>query len=118
MAVDLLTYANREKVARALTDRGYSVSRNTVNRWARGDEMPNIAAKMIVGLFGVETEPAAPEVPERLERIEMLLRAIASVAGVDLDRVERMHAELLAARPQQQHGAAHRTRSGTIPADE
>lgn len=52
MAVSLLAYANREAVAKALTERGYSVTRNTVNRWARGSEMPDIAARMIAELFG------------------------------------------------------------------
>lgn len=51
MAASLLTYANRQKVAEALTARGYPVSRMTVNRWARGSEMPGIAATMILELF-------------------------------------------------------------------
>lgn len=67
MAVSLLQYANREAVAKALTAQGYSVSRNTVNRWARGAEMPTIAARMIGELFGHhEHEEAAPHWAERL----------------------------------------------------
>ena len=52
MAVSLLTYANRAKVAEALTEQGYEVSRMTVNRWAAGSEMPAVAARMIAELFG------------------------------------------------------------------
>jgi len=52
MTVELLAYANRQKIAEALTERGYSVTRMTVNRWAKGGEMPAIAARMILALFG------------------------------------------------------------------
>jgi hypothetical protein len=51
MAASLLKYANREAVARALTERGYPVSRATVNRWAGGKEMPEIAGQLIAELF-------------------------------------------------------------------
>jgi DNA-binding XRE family transcriptional regulator len=93
MAVELLTYANREKVAQALTAQGYEVTRQTVNRWARGDEMPTVAAQMIARLFG-HTEEAAPGVPERLNKIDMYLRAIATAAGVpiaELEKIEESH---------------------------
>lgn len=93
MAVELLTYANREKVAQALTAQGYEVTRQTVNRWARGDEMPAVAAQMIARLFG-HNEEAAPGVPERLNKIDMYLRAIATAAGVpiaELEKIEESH---------------------------
>jgi hypothetical protein len=60
MAASLLQYANREAVAQALTARGYTVSRATVNRWARGKEMPEIAGRMIAELFGHQTQETAP----------------------------------------------------------
>lgn len=47
----LLAYANRAAVAAALSERGYEVSRVTVNRWAAGREMPGIAQRMILELF-------------------------------------------------------------------
>lgn len=59
MAVSLLRYANRAKVARALTDRGYKVTRMTVNRWAAGAIPPVIAARMIAELFA-DAEEAPP----------------------------------------------------------
>lgn len=71
MAVAVLTYANRAAVARALTERGYTVSKMQVNRWAGGAEMPPIAARMILELFlhGPEMpkEAAPPEWAERLQ---------------------------------------------------
>jgi len=62
MVISLLRYANREAVAQALTERGYVVSRATVNRWARGKETPEIAARMVAQLFGHEpdTQKSAP----------------------------------------------------------
>jgi hypothetical protein len=69
MTVELLRYANREAVAQALTESGYSVTRQTVNRWARGDEMPGIAQRMILVLFGHEPDAhreAAPRWAGRL----------------------------------------------------
>lgn len=83
MAVSLLRYANREKVAQALTQQGYSVTRMTVNRWARGSEMPPIAAHMISDLFGHQgmTKAAAPD----WERLQRTVDAIAEKLGVSLD---------------------------------
>jgi thioesterase domain-containing protein len=70
MAVALLAYANRAKVAEALTAQGYPVTRVTVNRWANGADMPEIAARMILELFGhtpeTTKEAAPPEWAERL----------------------------------------------------
>jgi hypothetical protein len=72
MAVAVLTYANRAAVARALTERGYSVSKMQVNRWAGGAEMPTIAARMILELFlhgpDMPKEPLQPEWVERLQQ--------------------------------------------------
>ena len=56
MTVELLRYANRAKVAEALTAQGYDVTRMTVNRWAAGGEMPGIAQRMILSLFGHNEE--------------------------------------------------------------
>jgi hypothetical protein len=64
MAVELLAYANRQKVADALTEHGYAVTRMTVNRWARGSEMPEIAARMILDLFGHTPETRKQPPPE------------------------------------------------------
>lgn len=68
MTVDLLRLANREAVARALTAGGYSVTRQTVNRWARGDEMPGIAQRMILALFGHASD--TPKEPLQSERLD------------------------------------------------
>jgi hypothetical protein len=101
MTTQLLRYANRAAIAEALTAEGYSVSRVTVNRWARGAEMPEIARRMILALFGHEqTETPRPLWAEGLEeRIEARLTA----SGPLPDRV----AERIAARlelPQQPGG--------------
>ena len=108
MTTELLTYANRAKVAEALTAQGYEVTRMTVNRWARGGEMPRIAERMILALFG--HEPDAPDRPrlvdlvaQRLEGIEGLLGALAVRAGVPMQEIEAMHQrvlELERSRPQ------------------
>jgi len=69
MATSILTYANRAKVAEALTAEGYPVTRMTVNRWAAGAEMPGIAARMVLKLFGHDPdikETAPPVWAERL----------------------------------------------------
>lgn len=106
MAVSLLRYANREAVAQALTEQGYSVTRQTVNRWARGDEMPSIAARMVASLFG-HAEPFVTEPPwaRRLLAGQALLLQRAGVSRdefeAELDRLvetaadelERMHAQ-------------------------
>lgn len=60
MTVEVLRYANRAKVAEALTSQGYEVTRATVNRWARGDEVPRIAQRMILSLFGHDPEQRRP----------------------------------------------------------
>jgi hypothetical protein len=70
MTVELLRLANQSEVARALTTQGYQVSRMTVNRWARGAEIPEVAERMILELFGhtpeTTKEAAPPEWAERL----------------------------------------------------
>jgi hypothetical protein len=79
MAVALLAYANRARVAEALTAQGYPVTRVTVNRWANGADMPEIAARMILELFGhtpETTKEAAP--PEWAERLFEKLDAMAA----------------------------------------
>ena len=85
MTVELLAYANRQKVAEALTDRGYSVTRMTVNRWARGGEMPGIAARMILELFR-HTETPLPQVEERLESIEAKVDSVLARQDTILER--------------------------------
>jgi len=92
MAASLLRYANREKVAQALTIGGYRVSRATVNRWARGDEMPEIAARMIAELFGHQHNKEAPpptwatglveDVPTTKAGVEQLLIEVAALRAV------------------------------------
>ena len=88
MAVSLLRYANREKVAQALTEQGYSVTRMTVNRWAKGAEMPEIAARMIAALYGLGEPKEAP----RPEWAEELLEEIAAIR-----KSQQTAADLLAA---------------------
>jgi DNA-binding XRE family transcriptional regulator len=86
MAASLLKYANREAVAQALTERGYSVSRATVNRWARGKEMPDIAARMIAELFQhPTTETAPPEWARRLAQ-DTALSVIEALAPPEVQR--------------------------------
>jgi hypothetical protein len=81
MAVSLLRYANREKVAQALTEQGYSVTRMTVNRWAKGAEMPEVAARMIAELFSHTDNKEAPR-PEWAEELMSTVDAIADKVGV------------------------------------
>lgn len=64
MAVALLKYANRAKIADALTEQGYPVTRMTVNRWASGTEMPGIARRMVMALFGHEPDTTKAPPPE------------------------------------------------------
>ena len=85
MTVELLAYANRQKVAEALTERGYSVTRMTVNRWAKGGEMPAIATRMILALFGHDpdtTKAAAPEWAAALAR-DTAAQVIEALAPAD-----------------------------------
>jgi hypothetical protein len=70
MAIEFLSYANRAKVAEALTQRGYEVTRMTVNRWARGGEMPEIAARMIAQLFGHRSDTTKEPPPDWARAME------------------------------------------------
>jgi hypothetical protein len=92
-------------------------SLRTVSRWTASGRAPGWVEQAVRQELGIE-KGAAPDLPERLERIEIVLRAIASVSGVDLDRVEQMRAELHGAPPQRRRGAARQTSSGKIPGDE
>jgi hypothetical protein len=85
MALSLLKYANRAKVAEALTEQGYEVTRMTVNRWAAGSEMPEVAARMIAELFGhdPDTQKSAPAWAEALAD-ETAKKVIAALAPDDL----------------------------------
>ena len=100
MAVALLKYANRAKVAEALTARGYSVTRKTVNRWAGGDEIPGIAARMVLELFdhAPDTEKSPqPEWARAMEqrlRLELRLNRALIESEVTPDEIEAMRAEL------------------------
>ena len=95
MAASLLRYANREKVAQALTERGYAVTRMTVNRWARGGEMPEIAAHMIGELFGHEDMKAsAPAWAEALAT-KTALAVIEALAPADVRQAAAMVIERL-----------------------
>jgi hypothetical protein len=75
MALELLKYANRAKVATALTESGYPVTRMTVNRWAAGGEMPGIAQRMVLALFG-HTRATKEPPPEWARAIQSKLDAI------------------------------------------
>jgi len=91
--IDLLRYANRRKVADALTAAGYDVSRATVNRWARGKEMPPIAARLIREMFGAQSEAA----PEASGRLEVYLLALARKNGLSAEELSQAEADLTAA---------------------
>jgi hypothetical protein len=112
MTVELLAYANRQKVAEALTERGYSVTRMTVNRWAKGGEMPAIAARMILALFGHDlgtAKAAPPEWAERLLAGVMALEAREAITDEELDRAAALAAAWAATggqpgQPQQRGG--------------
>ena len=94
MAVGLLTYANRAAVARALSERGYSVTKMTVNRWAAGAEMPEIAARMITELFGHDKTP--PEPPRWAEGlVEEAVAKVVTLLGPEYpDALERLRGRL------------------------
>lgn len=95
MTVELLRYANRQAVAKRLTDDGYSVTRQTVNRWARGDEMPSIAQRMILELFG--HDPSRPGTwQQRVLAGTMALEKKARVTDDELDAAEAEAAAYLA----------------------
>lgn len=85
MAISLLEFANRQKVADALTEQGYVVSRATVNRWASGKNMPEPAARMIAKLFGhdPDTPKSAPAWAEALAD-ETAMKVIAALADPEL----------------------------------
>ena len=89
MAAELLTYANRQKVADALTERGYSVTRMTVNRWARGGEMPEIAARMILDLFGHTPETTKAPPPEWAGAMEQRQDGSRQVGRLDIHESHR-----------------------------
>jgi hypothetical protein len=85
MAASILKYANREAVAQALTERGYTVSRATVNRWARGKEMPEIAGLMIAELFGhPDMTKEAPPWAEPLVADVPAIRQVVESSAVEL----------------------------------
>ena len=75
MAMQVLRYANGQKVADALTSHGYSVTRMTVNRWARGGEMPGIARRMILHLFGHGPDVTKAPPPDWAREMEQRLTA-------------------------------------------
>ena len=95
MALSLLTYANRAKVAEALTASGYPVTRMTVNRWAAGGEMPGIATRMILRLFLHDPDTAKEPRPLWAEALpsdvaDEVVRRLGGLPGI----VERAAAEL------------------------
>ena len=114
MAVSLLTYANRAKVASRLTELGYPVTRMTVNRWAAGGEMPGIAARMILGLFLHEpdTAKAPPGEPDGAW-VARMLEAIAAAVGVDTEEVERLARAAELERSRLQADASRQTEDQT-----
>jgi len=111
MVIDLLRYANRQKVADALTERGYRVHRVTVNRWAAGAEMPEIAARMILELFGHSPDKTKEPPPEWArameERIRLELRLNRALIESDeseetRQQIAQMQAELHGQTPGEQ----------------
>lgn len=98
MVVSLLRYANREAVAQALTEHGYSVTRQTVNRWARGDEIPEIAARMIGELFGHTEGHEEAALPEWARRLLVVSEAARQRMGVSDSDLARAEADLIARR--------------------
>lgn len=110
----LLRFANYSKIGAEL-----GVGRAAVQKWAKGKNVGAYQLRQVRELFAVTVGPvldepdtqkeAAPHIEGRLDEIEILVRAIASVSGVDLQRVEAMRRELLAELREQQLGAASRT---------
>ena len=61
---DVLRWANRREVAREVTQRGYRVSGETLNRWVRDEaEFPAVVQAIVFDLFTItgHSETAAPE---------------------------------------------------------
>jgi len=94
--LSLLKYANREKIAQALTERGYSVKRVTVSRWAAGSEMPPIAEQMILELFGHAPDTKESLPPQWARGLtDEILTALDASGGSLVERVvERIEARL------------------------
>jgi hypothetical protein len=76
----LLYYANAAKVARGLTEKGYSVSGATVWRWAHGKNVTPLALQLVADLLGT-TEEAAPDWGRLMRTVD----AIAERVGAKVD---------------------------------
>ena len=110
---EVLRWANRTAVAQEVTERGYRVSPETLNRWYRQrSEVPAIVERIVFELFGVGTqqEAAPPEWAERLLAGVMALESKGDVSDAELVAAEARAAIYLAAstrkRPRQGHGGA------------
>lgn len=103
MTVEVLRYANRAAVAKALTAQGYEVTRMTVNRWARGGEMPRVAEGMILRLFGHDPEHEETPRPQWAEGLEdrVVAGVVSALATPELLEAAQRAAARLAALPPQ-----------------
>ena len=118
MAVSLLTYANRAKVAEALTEQGYEVSRMTVNRWAAGSEMPAVAARMIATLFGhdPDTTKSPPAWAEGLAD-KTAMKVIEALAPERLQQAAELARQRLAEPPAQSSDFLPGSGASTAPGE-
>ncbi len=91
---EVLFWANRRAVAREITERGYRVSGETLNRWVRDQsEVPAIVERIVFELFGIGQQETAPPWAERLEQ---KIDLVVSNQGVVADEALRKLVSVLA----------------------
>lgn len=79
----LLLYASSARVARGLTEKGYSVSGPTVSRWAKGRYVTPHKLQLVADLLGA-TEA---DVPEWAQQMDAKLDTLLAASGVNLGEV-------------------------------
>lgn len=95
---EVLALTRKREVARKISERGYSVSGETLNRWVRDkEELPEKVDRIVRDLFHLpdNDEKAAPVGPERLE---VYLLALMRKWGITWDELARAEADLAAHR--------------------
>lgn len=95
---EVLALARKREVARKITERGYPVSGETLNRWVRDKEdLPERVERIVRELFMLppNDEEAAPGLPERLE---VYLLALVRKRGISDEELLQAETDLVAAQ--------------------